>query len=412
VLKRIKLEGWRQFRSVVVDCHPRLTILTGANSSGKTTILNLVGRHFGWQWNFVSTPTRSKKRGLEYFADFWRRLLSDSPGQEKHDTIGEILYGDGKKAQLKVPSQVGSTYQISLDGMAQMRGLHIPSHRPIYQYQQVANIPTQPRSHAQVFQAYSDIVRTRMMGGHAPHTPNHNIKEALISFATFGYGNQVVASNEESIDLFERFEGILRVVLPTQIGFRRISIRIPEVVLETDSGDFSLDAVSGGVASIIDMAWQIFMYSPGDEPFVVVIDEPENHLHPELQRTLLSNFLSAFPKAQFLVATHNPFIVGSVPESNVYVFRFDSENKVVSSFLESANRSGTSNEILRDVLGLTSATPVWVERRLRELIETLADRDLTEETFTGVRRTLEEIGLGRYVPETLADIVGERRQHD
>ena len=94
---------------------------------------------------------------------------------------------------------------------------------------------------------------------------------------------------------------------------------MPEVLLETKSGVFSLDAVSGGIASIIDMAWQIFMYSPYRESIVVTIDEPENHLHPELQQIILPCFVKAFPNAQFIVATHNPFIISSVKHSFVYV---------------------------------------------------------------------------------------------
>jgi predicted ATPase len=143
------------------------------------------------------------------------------------------------------------------------------------------------------------------MGAHHPWTPNYFIKETLIALATFGYGNAVVDANLEYLELFNRFEDILALVLPPTLGFEKISVRIPEVVLQTKSGQFSLDAVSGGVASIIDIAWQILMYSPGDEEFVVTIDEPENHLHPELQRTFLPSLLKAFPNVQFVAASHN-----------------------------------------------------------------------------------------------------------
>ncbi|MFL1399228.1 AAA family ATPase, partial [Acinetobacter baumannii] len=61
--------------------------------------------------------------------------------------------------------------------------------------------------------------------------------------------------------------------------------------------------------SIIDLAWQIFLYSHDKDEFVVTIDEPENHLHPSMQRSLLNDFVKAFPKAQFIVVTHSPFIV-------------------------------------------------------------------------------------------------------
>ena len=146
------------------------------------------------------------------------------------------------------------------------------------------------------------------------------MKETLIALAAFGYGNPAIDPDHESLATFNGFQDVLLKILPPSLGFLRLAIRLPEIVLITRSGDFSLDAVSGGVASIIDIAWQIFMYATGDTPFAVTLDEPENHLHPELQRTLLGTFLSAFPNVQFICATHNPFIVTSIPDSHTSHF--------------------------------------------------------------------------------------------
>jgi predicted ATPase len=33
--KRLKIDGWRQFQSIDIELHPRLTIITGANGAGK-----------------------------------------------------------------------------------------------------------------------------------------------------------------------------------------------------------------------------------------------------------------------------------------------------------------------------------------------------------------------------------------
>jgi len=72
MFKNLSLQGWRQFRRVDIDFHPRLTILTGANGAGKTTLLNLVSRHFGWASTFISTPkAREKSPDLFYSADYW-----------------------------------------------------------------------------------------------------------------------------------------------------------------------------------------------------------------------------------------------------------------------------------------------------------------------------------------------------
>src|SRR5437868_7063354 len=72
MFKNLSLHGWRQFRRIEIDFHPRLTVLTGANGAGKTTLLNLVSRHFGWSSTFISTPkTRGNSAKLSYSTDYW-----------------------------------------------------------------------------------------------------------------------------------------------------------------------------------------------------------------------------------------------------------------------------------------------------------------------------------------------------
>lgn len=75
------------------------------------------------------------------------------------------------------------------------------------------------------------------------------------------------------------------------------------------------------------------MFVDTSESFVALIDEPENHLHPELQKNFLGNLIKAFPKVQFIVATHNPFMISAVRDSNVYVLNYNELNKVFSTKL-------------------------------------------------------------------------------
>ena len=138
-------------------------------------------------------------------------------------------------------------------------------------------------------------------------------------------------------------------------------------MLETDTGDFSLDAASGGIAALVDLAWQIHMRSRTDTAFTVLMDEPENHLHPRLQRSVLPGLLEAFPQAQFIVSSHNPFVVTSVRHSNVIVLAFD-DDRVSSTNLADVDRSATTNQVLTDVLGVPFPAPIWVEEELVRIV--------------------------------------------
>lgn len=109
MFKSLEIHTWRQIEQVEIQFHPRLTILTGANGSGKTTILNLISRHFGWSIPLVSTPKRDKKSGLlSYVTDFWKRLSKDQPatGQPlpSRHIIGEVVYEDSQVATLSIPA--------------------------------------------------------------------------------------------------------------------------------------------------------------------------------------------------------------------------------------------------------------------------------------------------------------------
>lgn len=403
---RITIYGWRQFRDIDIKCHDRLTVLTGANGAGKTTILNMLNQHFGWNLAFISTP-RKRKKLIEYISDFWSGGITKRKVDASRDqvNIGEIYYQNGNSARLQIPQHVSHEYQIIIDGQQPVQGLFISSHRPVFFYQRVTTIPTEASARMQLLDSYVDEIKARFNVGARIKSPSHRLKEALISLAVFGYGNEVVSPNLDYQNTFEGYQEILKIVLPNKIGFKRLLIELPEVVLQTRSGNFSLDAVSGGISAILDLTWQIYMYSLENEQFSVVIDEPENHLHPELQQTLLANLLKAFSKTQFIIATHNPFMVNSVPDSNVYVLRFDDENRVYSEALDLVNKAGTANEILRDVLGLDFTLPVWAGQRLDDLVKQYSSKELTEHVIADLRKELTDLGLHHVLPETLARII-------
>ena len=57
---------------------------------------------------------------------------------------------------------------------------------------------------------------------------------------------------------------------------------------------------------------------------LILIDEIETHLHIELQKKILPFLTEFFPRIQFIVTTHSPYILNSISNSAVY----DLENKI------------------------------------------------------------------------------------
>lgn len=403
--KQLKITDWKQFSNIEIDFHDRLTVLTGANGSGKTTILHILARSMGWDFQELATPRKDEKTGLiKFFSSLFRRSVQE----QQQASIGSLTYSDGHVSQLHVPSDATSArYFIDIHDGKYIPGINILSHRQLFKYQTVPNISTQKISRNQAFEQVSQIFKQDSLEESPYHhrTVNYHIKETLLNWAISGSGNKYIEADPEAMGWYEGFENVLKTIMPKQIGFKRFTIRNYEIVLSTKTGDFMLDAVSGGIAALIDLAWQIYNFASNDPNIVVLIDEVENHLHANMQRSVLPDFLKAFPNIQFIVSTHSPLIVASVKDSNVYAFRYNEENRVFSEKLDLVNKARSANEILYEVLGVPFTMPIWAEDALNRIVAKYAPMDVTEEMVNAMREEFKSEGLEGLMPMAISKVL-------
>ncbi|WKL46081.1 AAA family ATPase [Flavobacterium pectinovorum] len=84
---------------------------------------------------------------------------------------------------------------------------------------------------------------------------------------------------------------------------------------------------------------------------IILIDEPERSLYPDIQMDLMDQYKRLAPEAQFIVATHSPFIAASFEPDERFILYFDEDGKV-------AVRRGSSpigddpNDILKNDFGV------------------------------------------------------------
>ncbi|MCF5846769.1 ATP-binding protein [Aeromonas veronii] len=87
---------------------------------------------------------------------------------------------------------------------------------------------------------------------------------------------------------------------------------------------FRFDNLSSGYSSILSIYADLLMkVELRDVPSnkiagFVLIDEIDAHLHVSIQRKIFSFFDKAFPKIQFIITTHSPFVIQSVNDSVIY----------------------------------------------------------------------------------------------
>ena len=165
----LQVAGWRQFDSVNIDFHPRATIITGANGAGKTTLLNILSQHFGWAQRFIGTPRIDRRGAQRYFSG----VIDES--EQPSVSIGKLTYANGIVATLQVPTE-GETYQISIDNAQTVPGIYLTSHRPVYFYQKVSQIPTEVRAGTELFNQYLTNIRQFYTQSSRVESPSHRLK--------------------------------------------------------------------------------------------------------------------------------------------------------------------------------------------------------------------------------------------
>ena len=380
---------------------------------------------------FLATPVNDKKTGASgfslgtIFARFNPFTKNGEKKEEKkklnvqHD-IGTIAYDSGSVAKLSIFDESALKYEVNLSDAEKIIGFKIASHRALPRYQEVQSLPVSGIKPKEAFEYFYTSQKHYQRGdqyyreGRTVCNPIAPMKETLIGFAAFGADNAHLKAVPELVGLYDKFEKLLSDLLPEEIGFQRLEVRSPEIVVVSRTGEFPIDSASGGLMSLIQTAWQIFLYTKAHgETAVVLIDEPENHLHPSLQRDFLGNLVMAFPNVQFIVATHSPFVITSVKESKVYALRYsifkeetnESRSAVTAEEIDFVSKARTADKILDDVLGVSVTIPIWAERDLIQIANNFERAALSKESIDNLRAELRSAGLSEFFPEVMGRIV-------
>lgn len=129
---------------------------------------------------------------------------------------------------------------------------------------------------------------------------------------------------------FDRFESALRVLLDEdsihlEYDYKKYNFRIRQDGREA----FSFNELSDGYSSVIYIVSDLILrmdknwlldneISQYNYQGIVLIDELETHLHIELQKKILPFLAEFFPRLQFIVTTHSPYILNSISNAKAY----------------------------------------------------------------------------------------------
>lgn len=285
---------------------PRHLVLTGPNGSGKSSILRGLSDALA---TWPHTPAARLRRD-EATIELNKQLLipPDLPERDKLNFLGnqEIHRKSIQKLRENPIANIQLHGDTTLDAMV---AVHLPANRRFS--------PTPVAGPSRL-----DLPAPRGADNLSKHFLQYLVNRRMEQALAREDNDDAAADALQH--WFVELQGRLRVLL-----------QLPDLVLHFDRKRYGFDievanqptpladTLPDGFANILRIWSEILVAcaaveDKGEPRGFVLIDEPEVHLHPELQETLLPLLTQQFPTLQFIVATHSPIVMQSLANATIY----------------------------------------------------------------------------------------------
>lgn len=411
-IQKLSLRDYRCFEAIDIDFHPQLTVLVASNGAGKTAILDAIAVAFG---PYIGAFDESVGKGFESSDIRLTRVRETTTNEMEYAPSGIRLEATGFiPGSMHGPllEELGepSIWRRSLAGPIKKKTTIIDAKELIgygKRLQKAVRTPdtdiTLPllayygtgRLWQQKKQTERKLPRTsRTIGYTDCLDPGSSYKSFVAWFrywSTNAFKGQLEASKSgrayeptEFDHYLESVGGAVNACLSLS-GWKDIdySLSREELVARHDQyGELPVALLSDGIRNMIamvaDIAFRATKLNPQlgaraatETPGVVLIDEVDMHLHPEWQQVVLQSLITAFPKLQFIVTTHSPQVLTTVPSECIRILR---ENKVYVA--PPGTEGAEPGRLLKQVLGLQDIRPpdIQATKELKEYLA-LVDND-------------------------------------
>ena len=160
-----------------------------------------------------------------------------------------------------------------------------------------------------------------------------NLTSQLLNFLSDLKIQEALARNEgleqdanRIREWFANFENILRTFFEDKELELRFNYKDYSFNILTNKKSFKFTELSDGFIAILDIVADLILKMQVDgtlstefnKPGIVMIDEVETHLHLQLQKIILPMLTTLFPNIQFIVSSHSPFVLSSLPNATAY----------------------------------------------------------------------------------------------
>lgn len=326
----IDIKNFKGIEEKSLEFNPQFTVLVGDNATGKTSILDALSVGLGSALNGIGVPIgfdESFKRVI--LKKEMRRVMASPNNIEVMDVSlsGAFLYNDKRKEWSATKEQSESSSGTRHTGKAKYALLGLidilkskNQNLPLMAYHSTKRLSDYPQK-----QNDYEKIGSRFDGYYACLDPRSSSKRFISWFKTFE--DAALKFNKDKT-LYHAFTEAISSMVPEWKDIK-FNWGLDELVGQRPSGNWMpLSSLSDGYKGVVGLAAYIAYRAIKLNPHlgkdviketsgIVLIDELDLHLHPKWQKHIVDDLKRTFPKLQFIVTTHSPFIVQSLKANEV-----------------------------------------------------------------------------------------------
>lgn len=395
-LDQLHIQNYRCFGDLTIQLHPQLTVLIAPNGAGKTTVLDAARVAL---WPFVKgfdLGSQTGKAANVHPLDV--RLIQQIDGNMEPQLPCRIS-ADGQWAEENAPTRwtqsrerikagtntLADSQTRQLTGYAQalqqrVRAGQAPVTLPLVSYLGTSRLWYEGRFTSEAEDTtlnVSDYSRTSGYLNCLSYSSSFKAFKAWYGWVYRSYlESQIDALQRKTAldETGERFSQTVQVIKQTvdalvcqATGWHSLEYsqrHNQQLVMHHEQhGTMPIDMLSDGlrnaIAMVADLAFRAYKLNPhfGVEaalltPGIALIDEVDMFLHPSWQQSILGSLRAAFPKVQFIVTTHSPQVLTTVPSECIRILQ---DGKVYAA--PAGTEGAEPGRLLLSALGLQSVRP-------------------------------------------------------
>jgi predicted ATPase len=304
-----RIENFRNLRLVECDPVPDLMVICGGNGSGKSALLEALmtaKEHAGAYGNFtfdaraVSANADKARLSLRLrFSDEERAFVQRTYGQE-------------------CPEQEEIVIEIAKDGSGRALQRSKSAARLLSYYGRALGSP----GFFDYITAHRQTAKTQLQTWDASFMSDNLAKNTLAAAQQkFQYTKQYLAglkmrdlqeiqasSNAGQLTIVDSLRDIRELFDRFFAPLRFVDVRIDkspfEFIVETPNGSIDIDDLSSGEKEIFNIFIRFHQLNPHGS--IILFDEADAHLHPDLERRYLHELRRIARDNQLLLTTHSP----------------------------------------------------------------------------------------------------------